>query len=420
MGNDRLGWNPSTVHQSSSDVDVSRLSASLSNGGDVETRRRAATLLGHLNLGKIEADRATVTRTLVEAVVSDDDDRVRKRAVESLYGYGGRYVEELTRALAAAARRGEIGDERGGAAASLAGWLDSEHPELRMVAAGALGVLGDDRADAALRGALGDPDARVRSRAADAYGRLEGSTADPVAPLLDDPYAHVRRSAARSLASIGSTDAVEQLFGAVGDDDDAVRRTAVGSLHRAGTERAGNVLAASLTDPSGEVRGAAARSLLSLVAGEGAIGAAWVRAAVVDDPNVPGADRAVPLVADVLEGSAETELRRAAVEVLGELAAATGRPDARDRLVDALDDGDHDVADAAETALGELDGAEIETPLRHLLRDGDTSAAGRERAERLLDAIRSEAADVLAGKSIEYTYLDRPAEYPVDGRRGTR
>jgi HEAT repeat protein len=120
--------------------------------------------------------------------------------------------------------------------------------------------------------ALQDPNYNVRALAAGILGRIgEKRTASPLIGLLTDYYQPVRRDAARALGRIGEKSAVPHLIEALGDKDENVRAAAAWALGRIG-HNAVNEMLAALEDDSVWVRAAAAEAL----------GESQVRSAVPD------------------------------------------------------------------------------------------------------------------------------------------
>lgn len=104
-------------------------------------------------------------------------------------------------------RRAALGVGRVGLAAGVAPLssllADDPEPEVRAMAAFALGVLGDAAAAPALITALGDPDARVQGRAAEGLGLIgHTAAADAVAGMA---AAHVRAGALAAVATHDET-----------------------------------------------------------------------------------------------------------------------------------------------------------------------------------------------------------------------
>jgi HEAT repeat protein len=384
----------------------------LLHGDNPQVRRRAAELLGHLNIEKTDTDRSTIADALIESIATEDEVGVRTRAIEALDGHGEAYIEQLIDELATS-----ISGDSAAVTRFFHDWVDSEHPEFRMVAVSSFRRFGGDDVIPSLREAFEDPDPRVRARAVEAYGHRGSVPAAPVQSLLGDGYAHVRRAAARALATIGDRDALQRLGSVARDDDETVRRVAVEHLRRLDTERSVTVLLESLSDPSGDVRRQALLSLLQLARDGESVDAAEICRKIREDSTVPSSAEAASRLDELLAESAKSPIRRTAVRVLGRLAVATDRPELRDRLIRRLDDRDEQAAEAAADHLREMDARAIEKPLQLLVQDEETSAAGRRRAESILEAIRDEAATALEGKSIEYTRVSDPAEYPLDRGR---
>lgn len=112
--------------------------------------------------------------------------------------------------------------------------------------------LEDERSpgDGELELMLQDADDRVRARAALALGRLGGSSASSrLAPLLSDPSAYVRATAAFSLGILDreiSPEAVERLTEALGDEEPRVRGRVAEALARSRGESAAEVIGSAL------------------------------------------------------------------------------------------------------------------------------------------------------------------------------
>lgn len=132
----------------------------------------------------------------------------------------------------------------------------------------------DRRADApALPDAVASPDARLRARAAVAYGRIaQSSCIEPLLLLLADPAAQVRQSAAFALGQLGwhaealgsrEAELSTRLAALFPDEDAGVRRAAIEAVGKLGFERAPTLLGPLLKtrDALPEVRAEAALAL---------------------------------------------------------------------------------------------------------------------------------------------------------------
>jgi len=169
--------------------------------------------------------------------------------------------------------------------------LNDRNEELRVVAARALGKLGNPLAvqplvDACMQGRippgtvassiiqigpaagsllqanLGSPDARVRALTAELAGILRLQPAiDELCDLLNDPVVEVRRAAATSLGQLANEDAIPSLIRGLQDGDVSLRARACAALGQIGSPDALESLRSACSDPEHDVRVAATRAL---------------------------------------------------------------------------------------------------------------------------------------------------------------
>ena len=238
---------------------------------------------------------------------------------------------------------------------------------LRGLAIDILGGIGDAAAPAVTPGLL-SASAKERAAAATALG-LVGTRAavEPIAALLLDEEPSVADAATAALIELGEP-AVDTLLGAMEDVRPELRRRAAAALGEIGEVRAARSLDAALDDPDPGVRLRAVRSV-ELLADPGFTDSLRRR---VDDPDVVvrlGIRKVLALddggpVEDALVAALRQDDpggRRAAALALAERALFAP-------LVDALQDRDEGVRDAAGAALLTLDDESI-VPLRSLLDD---------------------------------------------------
>ncbi|WP_405596787.1 HEAT repeat domain-containing protein [Streptomyces sp. NBC_01410] len=194
------------------------------------------------------------------------------------------------------------------AAPPLCRLLHDRDPEVRLVAARALGLIGEPsvvpqlldclygprtvppavvtraltsfgpEALRSIAAGLDHPEPLVRAVAIETLGAIGGvsRTAEIASALSEDPDAEVRIRAARALGRLGMPDGLEPLLAAVGPGQPiALRRVAAGALGSLGAVAATARLRGLLGDPDDHVAGTAARSLLRL----GDVGGVELRAA---------------------------------------------------------------------------------------------------------------------------------------------
>jgi HEAT repeat protein len=288
---------------------VATLAAMVSDASDL-VRSSAVEALGAIAADGARADRSRLVRMPLH------------RGVRRLFGGRSAVIHDSdTTAIALAAIRRALGDELAA---------------IRTAAATALGRAGLAATDSAelLATLLRDSDETVRCHAAEALGHVGGAS-ELLLAALEDPAAPVRAAAARGLASLGrsTTGASSRLVELLQDSDSAVRAaagealTAGGSLDDDSTLK----LAQGLASPDDVIRAQAAEALGTVDA----------------DADVA----APPLVEALSDGN--DAVRARAVEALGKIgeeAADIAVPG----LVRALRDRDSWVSALAAEALGEM------------------------------------------------------------------
>jgi HEAT repeat protein len=156
------------------------------------------------------------------------------------------------------------------AAAPLIVLLQDQDPQVRVVAAQALGKIAvPDTAPALLR-SLDDADPAVRAMSAWALGNLGEDALDQagmeLARRLDDPSPAVKQASARALGALGSTQTIiDLLTERLARSDVETRRAAVQALTWLEAGSAYHALIAALGDPDAQVRQGAVAALGEMV-----------------------------------------------------------------------------------------------------------------------------------------------------------
>ena len=264
------------------------------------------------------------------------------------------------------------------------------NPEVREQAAEILGKIGSDRAIEGLADAMfNDPEESVREASIDSmasleFEQLEGILQDHPDPLLrkaaalslgkkGDPRAlsplgnslvnqpdtseDVRAAAADALGDLLQPEAVEPLSQALATDSSSmVRKAGAGALGTLGQQSgAGSLEQALVADAEEDVRAAAADALGGLLSPSSL--PPLLEARENDpSPKVRGKSNGAlnqfgqPGLGQALEESDDSSVRAAAAQVLGE----QGGSSAADNLIDALQDSDDEVKEAAQEAVENL------------------------------------------------------------------
>lgn len=377
-------------------------------------RARAAEILGDFADVPRPYDQEEITRELINVVLDEENDEVRARAIDSLYRHGKAELERLITFFAdydASETPDWVNTQ------TLIDWLDSDMPEFRMVAAAALGEIGDEHAISHIIPAFDDIDPRVRERAVRACGTIGDERATrPIIDRLQDNDVRVKRAAANALADIGTDRALEALIPLTRADDSQLRHIAATELHRLESTKPVVVLVRAVEDDAEMVQRAAIHSLLELMASD-AGEEGLIRSVVAEQFTRIDSDIVVPLLVDLLEQDVRIAIERHVVWLLGRIV----EPDEEnaetvfDILLSELAK-DH-MADLARDSLVQLESDRLEKYLRIYTQTGRGPDSALERAKELLDEISTEHVDEDVVESVEYTFVQEPSDY-TKKRRG--
>lgn len=396
--------------QPDGELDLSRVFSSLQRSRDPETRQRAVETLGNPSRS-IHENKAQVVQTLIKTALTDESNTVRAEAINSLYFHGEEYIDRLVRTIA------DSTSETGGTEAAretFSQWLTADHAEFRMVGATGIRSFGDGKAVSEIKAALSDSDPRVQARAVGAYADLDPDSVDPIRPLLQTYNSHVRHAAVTALTRIGTPDALRTLASVRRSNDEALRRIAVEHLHKLDHGKSARILLTSLQDPSESVRRTAMISLIRLFAEGESVRPGEIRDLLVTDDSFDRSEL-LDLLSAIVDGNgsdhATGETRRYAVWLLGELTDSVDDHEAAELLLGPFQDSDTILADIAAAYFSRLETGIVDKELQLLLQKADLSPAVETRAELVLDKIRRNTASMIEARSIEYTYVRRPADY---------
>jgi len=197
-------------------------------------------------VGNMGAEAKRAVSGLMNVVVVEQHEELRKAALDALASLGEEAVPDVAKALKdertaarlqACAILARIGPAAKKAAPALTAALKDKSPEVRAGAAFAIGALGAEgrSAVAALAALLKDPEWRVRAAAAGALGGVGPEAKGAVKQLataLADAEPEVRAAAAAALGRIGreAKPAGPALEGLKADGNEAVRKAAEAAL----------------------------------------------------------------------------------------------------------------------------------------------------------------------------------------------
>jgi HEAT repeat protein len=244
---------------------------------------------------------------------------------------------------------------------------------LTIVAAGALGKIGDRRAFEALLEMIGHPDASVRQAVIAAINSLgHPEMAGRAMVLLEDPNPYVRESAVKIAGYFGYAECAGLLLERCLDEDENVRRAAIEHIPFLEDDRALPVLTDALESGTPRVRAAAAKAFAQVeraAALSHLLGAlrdpdSWVRYYAARSLGHHGYGEGLDPLAEAAKTDGASHVRIAALASLGMIHG----PRAVAVLTSFVASPDPDIARAALKSLGQIDHADALPPLLEALR----------------------------------------------------
>jgi len=352
-------------------------------------RHRAAALLGQI--GAEEA-----VKPLVHVLLADEnreDDEIRELAIRSIVSLAPQDIRSLLDALdddsVSVEGRCELIDllaqlGRPEAFDAVVKFADDTEVQLQRVVARVIMQLDAERAVVPLRKALHCSDSEVRINAARGLGTAHQDIDEVVhdlARLLDDLDPEVQQVAAKSLASIGTDQALEALVSAARGEEVASRLAAVQAMAEVPALPAvDRILTAALGDASADICAAAIHSL----AARGEVAVTDQLLGCLDSPASNVRRATVQLLARQKQGAWAVRLLNCFREdpdpqVRHDCAlalAAFSPPGTVELLIEKLDDDPHPlVALGAMEALGRIGDERAESVLDRLLASDDPEIA---------------------------------------------
>jgi HEAT repeat protein len=275
---------------------------------------------------------------------------------------------------------------------ALLGLLEDKNSRVRITAARTLGRIGTENAAGTLIKRLAiDKDPVFRARAIESLGNLKDKRAvEPLIKSLDDKVPEVRLAAARSLGMLGNENAEEVLIAKLEKSSPELQKQIVLALGNLDCKKAAGPLARKLKDKDPELRKCVAESLGKLEDPESVdlllkcLGDTnpEVRNAAAYSLGTLRAEKAIDALLGML-AEKDSELRITAVYALGTI----GSRKAVDALLETLEDSNPWVRRYAADALAKIGDQKATAPLVKNLNDPDPEVRwATAEALRILDS----------------------------------
>ena len=209
----------------------------------------------------------------------------------------------------------------------LAEAMKDENSEVKLIAAEALGSIGEVTAIGYLVDLLKDKESRIRLPALEALGKLGGAAVDQ---LIEKAQGDVRWGIVTALGEIGDSKALSLLLTSLTDSDENVRVAAAIALGKIPDQKSVVPLVTRLQDDSARVRTYAKQALVKL------------------------GPRAVEALAEALTKTGQVHLPENRLSDVADILAQTGDDTAINALCEALKSDELDLRAQAARALGEV------------------------------------------------------------------
>lgn len=411
-----------------------RVLTSLLASQDFQSRARAAQVLARVSAEGLPDD----VLSALASSIGDRDTVVRFYAAEALIASGAKAIPALMKIVASEResdreRATKLISRMGAAAVDplIAFMRDrSRSPEARAAAAEALGILRDAKAIPSLTEMLRDENALVRSRAAEASGRMGEPAVDALLQMAISSPHEIRASAIDALGLTGSVRAIDRIIEALKDSSPIVRTAAVRALGESRSQRAVEPLMAIVRDESSAMRSQASAALAGMgdVALPGLIAALRdahpsVRSLAAEALGEIGSREAVAALIELVKTDqsgarlealdalgrigdpaavdvALSSLRNGSVALRKKAAGVLARfrdPRTREALIAGLTDANEEVREIAAGGLGET-GEQKDLPLLERVADRDQSADVRNAAIKSIERIRARSSARKSGQ----------------------
>ena len=372
-------------------------------------RERAAELLAEYS-GSIADERVDrIKSALITSVQQEPADDVRAWTIAALRELDPSALDDLVTALADR-KTPTPGDAPH--PTFLLQWLDSDHPELRLVAVVGLADLDNPRVVPKLATACADPDPRVQRRAIEACGRVgDDRCVRAVARHLTSDDEAFQHAAAHALQQIGTDRAIRALLPLAKRGEGELRRTAIRSLGGLGSLNVLGMLLRALDEAEPAIRAAATRSIIELVAAASGEQSHTVRETVAKQLNTFPERDVVPEFLTLFTDTDHPEVRRNTAWLLGRIADDDPRQDVVRALIRELTDADKQAAQVAASSLVRINDPTVIEELEKYLRANDLDSNALSRADFVRTQITDSEAEQRLKDAVEFTKVSDPGDY---------
>ena len=407
MSPDRRPAETGFLHSIATSGQFGRLATYLGSNEPLAVRQKAADILSQSAKSIHEDDSIELTAELYTAALTETDDTVRAKTIETLIYLDDRAVDTLATKIESP----DAPTPPTPPPLVYGGWLESDHVELRLVALAGLGRVGSDQIVPKLAAACTDHDPRVRVRALMECGRLgDPRCVDAAIECLDADDIDVRTAAVSCLIQIGTDDALTAVMPLAKTGEPQVQHAILDEIGAVGSLRVFGLLLWALNTAVPGLQETAIQSIVDLMVNAPADESHTVRMTVGTHLQQFTARDIVPTLRTVV-ATESIRRRRNGIWLLGELIEPSEHTDSLTTLIEAIGDGNTKTANIAVSQLVSYDDPEIIDRLEAVIKTTDFDSAALQRADHIREQITHKTATDHLEEAVEYTRVSDPADY---------
>lgn len=385
-----------------------RLAGYLGSNEPPKVRRKAARHLSQSLEALAEQDTTALIEELYRATLTETDDAVRARIIETLVYLDDTAVDTLVEKIESDNHPTPTDSPH---PLLYVRWLDSKHVELRLLAVAGLGSVGGAQVARRLAAACSDHDDRIRIRAVEECGQLgDPRCVEAVVGCLDASNIAVRTAAARALVRIGTDEALAAVMPLAKEGELQVRRAVVEEVGTVGSLAVFGVILKALDHSDEQFRTAAARAAVELIAHAPSADRYTIRKTIGTHLQQSPDRDLIPEIRASTDAE-EPTIRRNAIWLLGELLDPDTHTESLQTLVRSIADSDTKTAKIAVSQLTALDQPMILDHVEAFIQTTELDSPALKRADFIREKVTAKTADDHLKEAVEYTKVTDPSDY---------
>lgn len=386
-----------------------RLARYVASSEPLFIRKKAASLLEAYAAEINSEERENIRDQLITAVITDPEEEVQARAIETLIEIDNSAIDTLVEKLLT---RNSSTPTETPYPLVLTEWLGSDYSALRLLAVAGLGELGTPRIIPDLAKTCSDPDPRVQQRAIAECGCIgEGECIDALIDCLQSKEIAISSAAASSLIEAGTEKAIQAVLSRATQENPGIRRTAIAEIGTVGSLDIFGFLIYGLEDDREDIRQNAIASCVELICAAPRSESHIIRETVRSQFEAMPDENIIPQLISMYYDADRWPIRRNAIWLL--CTAMNSAPSQRvvRFLIRVLAAEDDRTSKLAAILLIELDHPETIKHLETYIRANELESKILTRADFIRDQITEPETEFSLEDTVMFLKVSEPAEY---------